>query len=783
MFSTKFIAATKEFTSYEFESHVPAPYLRKTFTPSYEVKSAKITICGLGFYELFINGNRITKGLLAPYISNPDDILYYDEYEIDALLLNGKNAIGILLGNGMLNCPGGTVWEMEKVRYRSAPKVALALEIEYENGEKEVIVADETFKTHPSPILFDDLRCGEIYDANKEVDGWNLPEFDDSDWANALPAETPRGETKICTAEPIVALKELKPVSINPKRVIIDTEWHHPLITVEIPMAEEDQVGYLYDFGENLAGVFTLRIKGEKGQRVSIQTGEMLNKDGDMDNRGLHFQPNALNHRAIYTLKGEGVEEYTSTFTYYGFRYCLVSGITEEQATEDLLTYVVMSSNLKQNGDFHCSDEIANKLQRATYNSDISNFYYFPTDCPHREKNGWTADAALSTEQMLFNLTPENSYHVWLDNIRKAQRDDGALPGIVPTGGWGFSWGNGPAWDSVLFYLPYYTWIQRGDTDIIKENAGAMMRYLHYISGQRDEIGLIHIGLGDWLPINYKTPYTPLEVTDTLVTMNLCRLAKKMFAAVGMRSQSTFAGALFDEIRKDARAALIMNDNATIMGRSQTAQAMAIEFGLLEDAEKPAAFKVLLDLIHAADDFLDCGCLGARIILHVLAKNGYADLAYNMIVRTEYPSYGHWIVYQDATSLFEDFRDPDAKPASRNHHFFGDISSWFFKYISGVKINPLDRDVKEVEISPNFIETLDHAEGYQNHLGGRIATEWKREGENIKLNVTIPEGCYGYLKLPEGHLLCSQNSANRLSVVKLNSGVTEYVLVKKQYFS
>ena len=781
MFSTNFISATEKFSSYDYETHIPAPYIRKTFETKNNIKTAKITICGLGFYDLYINGKRITKGILAPYISNPDDILYYDEYDLIENVVVGKNVIGIILGNGMLNCPGGTVWEMETARYRSAPKVALALEIEYEDGAKVMISADESFKTHPSPILFDDLRCGEIYDANREIEGWNLPDFDDSEWKNCIPAETPRGETKICTAEPIVQIKKLKPLSITPnKKVILDEEWHHPLIKNKISMATEDKIGYIYDFGENLAGLFTLKINGKKGQRISIQTGEILNKDGDLDVRNMHFQPHAFTHRAVYTLKGDGVEEYASRFTYYGFRYCLVSGITDEQATEDLLTYKVMSSDLQKNGDFCCSDEIANKLQKATYNSDISNFYYFPTDCPHREKNGWTADAALSAEQMLFNLTPENSYRVWLDNIRKAQREDGALPGIVPTSGWGFEWGNGPAWDSVLFYLPYYTWIHRGDTKIIKDNAGAMMRYLHYISGKRDNQGLIHIGLGDWLPICYKTPYTPLEVTDTLVTLNICRLAEKMFAAVGMVPQSSFAGALFNEIREDARKALILSDGATILGRTQTAQAMAIEFGLLDESEKQAAFNVLLDIIHKADDHLDCGCLGARIILHTLAKFGYADLAYSMIVRTDFPSYGHWVEKENATSLFEDFRHPDAKPASKNHHFFGDISSWFFKHICGVKINPFDRDVKEIEISPNFIKTLSFADGYQNHLGDRISVKWQRNEDEIILTVYVPEDCYGFLNLPNGYFIENprSNPLQRLSAVSLRSGATEYKIFK-----
>jgi alpha-L-rhamnosidase len=252
-----------------------------------------------------------------------------------------------------------------------------------------------------------------------------------------------------------------------------------------------------------------------------------------------------------------------------------------------------------------------------------------------------------------------------------------------------------------------------------------------------------------------------------------------MFSAVGMEAQSIFAGALFDEIREDARKALILPDGVTIIGRSQTAQAMAIEFGLLEDAEKQGAFNVLLDLIHTADDHLDSGCLGARIILHTLAKFGYAELAYKMITRTDYPSYGHWVEKENATSLFEDFRHPDDKPASKNHHFFGDISSWFFKYVAGVKINPFDRGVNEIEISPNFIQSLEYAEGYQNHLGGKIESKWVREDKLIKLTVTIPEGCYGFLNLPKGYSLHDESRAPiyRYANKPLVSGTTSLYVV------
>ena len=783
MFSRKFIAATKAYS--EYWSHIPAPYLRKNIEVKSEIESAKITICGLGFYELFVNGKRITKGLLAPYISNPNDILYYDEYDLKNLLLKGKNAIGIVLGNGMLNCPGGTVWDFQLADYRSAPKVALSIEITYSNGETETIEADESFKVHPSPILFDDLRCGEFYDANKEIEGWNLPEFDDSNWENAISAETPRGESKLCEAEPIVIIKTLSPKTITSNARI---EYREPPKVGKLYDATKDKPirplepikdAYLYDFGENLAGNIVLKIKGEKGQKVTMIFGEILNTKCELDMRGISFQPEALNLRIEYTLKGDDVEEYRPTFTYMGFRYCLVDGITEEQATPDLLTYEVMSSNLKKNGDFTCSDDIVNRLQKATYNSDIANFYYFPTDCPHREKNGWTADAALSAEQMLFNLTPENSYREWLFNIRKSQRIDGALPGIVPTGGWGFSWGNGPAWDSVIFYLPYYTWLMRGDVDIIKENATAMMRYLNYVANRRDENGLLHIGLGDWLHIGFKTEMTPLEVTDTLVTMNLCKLASKMFDVVGLKLQKDFADGLFNELRTSARDFLIMDDGVTILGRTQTGQAMAIEYGLLDDGEKKAALEVMLDIIHEADDHLDTGCLGARIIFHVLARYGYADLAYKMITRSDYPSYGYWIVREDATSLFEAFLKPGTPPIyiSKNHHFFGDISSWFFKYIAGVKINPFAKNVNEIEISPNFIEGLDYADGYQYHLGGKISAHWEKDENNYKITINIPDDCFGKFIPPKGYILIDENK-NTLNSVQLSVGKQSFRIQK-----
>ena len=469
-FPNSFIRAGKETCS--LDHFVPAPYFRKTFA----IKSLKqlnsaaeasVVLCGLGFYELYINGKNITKGLLAPYISNPDDLIYYDAYDILPYLKKGENVLGVCLGNGLQNAFGAYCWDFQKAKWRAAPQLALRCTIKFRDGEAMVIESDESFKTAPSPILFDDRHCGEYYDARLELPGWNEPGFNDRKWRFAERAPMPRGEARLCQAEPIVKVGEIKPISIT-----------------------EEETGFRYDFGENNAGLCRLRVCSDTpGQQIDLVHGEAL-IDGKLYTRNIKFDENDYVQKDIYYCKGTGEpEEYMPRFTYHGFRYVLVRGITKEQATPELLTYVVFHSKLEERGGFQCSDEIVNRLQEATRRSDLSNFYYYPVDCCQREKNGWTADAALSAEHMLMNLSVGNSYKEWMRNIAKAQNDAGAIPGIIPTGGWGFAWGNGPAWDNIIVYLPFYTYQYTGDREILEISAPTIWRYLNYIIGRADSRG------------------------------------------------------------------------------------------------------------------------------------------------------------------------------------------------------------------------------------------------------------------------------------------------------
>lgn len=733
VFPEKFISAPQE--AADFERRSPAPYIRKRFYLDKVPDAAQLLITGLGFYRVFVNGKEFTKCILAPYISNPDDMIYYDTYEVNDSLQQGENVIGIILGNGMQNAYGGFVWNFDKAAWRSAPMTALRLEMRFFDGTCTVLEGDDTFLTHPSPLVENELRSGETYDARLEMDGWNLPGSSEDGWEPAREVRPPRGKPKLCTASLIRFYESRHAVSICPY-----------------------QDGYLYDFGVDAAGVCELKIKGEPGQRIDIFYGEWY-RDGILEKKNLMFPEFASPYADrvqdfCYICRGDREETYLSYFTYYGFRYAYVRGIRKDQAQKELLTYHVCGGDFKEVGSFTCSSDTVNQLWNMTRRSVLSNFLWFPTDCPHREKNGWTGDAALSAEHMLMSLSVEDSLREWLLNVQAAQAPDGELPGIVPTGGWGF--GNGPAWDQVIVEIPYQLYRLRGDLETAKSAAPFIFRYLYRLSVIRNERGLVDSGLGDWCEAGKSGGghKAPVEVTGTAVGAELSRKAKLLFQALGMEDEAQYAGLLQNGLRAAFRKYLIDFSVMRAAGNCQTSQAMAIACGMFEKAEQPEAFRQLVEMIHSREDHLDAGALGLRVLFHVLSGHGEADLAYKMITRKDYPSYGNWIA-RGATALWEDFLPPEADAHSQNHHFFGDISNWFIQSIAGIQPNPWLEDANEILVAPHFISRLSSARaGYRAPLGS-VEVEWKREADNSSLpKILLRIGCqgriHGEIRLPQG---------------------------------
>ncbi len=756
-FPKNFIYAGKEFST--LEEWVNAPLFRKKFMISEEdydcLQNAEILIGVCGFYELYLNGRNITKGALAPYISNVNDLIYYDKIDVTGMLQKGCNVLGIWLGNGLMNNPGGFVWDFDKAAWRGAPRFAMELCILSKDGSERRISSDETFLTAPSPILFDDYRVGEVYDARleKEAEGWNMPEYDDSAWENAQTAPAPLGEAKLCTAEPIRHVAVYKP-----------KEFH------------KIDGGWLFDFGLNTTGLTKLKIQGHSGQKIVLHHGDHLLDDGRLDTENTTCDLSLETNVDVYICK-DGWQEYQPRFAYYGFQYVYAEGLEDDQVSEDTLTYIEMYSDLKERGGFACSDPCLNWVQEATRRSTLSNFMYFPNDCPQREKNGWTGDAAVSAEHTLLNLEAEHSYGEWLHNIRKAQREDGALPGIVPTGGWGFAWGNGPAWDCVLTVLPYYIYQYRGDMQIINENAHAIQVYLDYLTSRRREDGLISIGLGDWCQTDHDSgrPDTPLEVTDTLISLDMCRKAQYLFEEAGLEPQRKFAKQFGDELREAARRELIERDTMYVRGHTQTGQVLGLAFGLFEEEERQQAFDRLQELIVRYKGRMNVGILGARHLFHILSEFGYSDQAGRMIIGPEFPSYGYWRA-KGATALWEDFRRDGEVIHSRNHHFWGDVSHWLISVPGGIRYSRTNGKAKAV-ISPCFINDLSWVNAWHLAPEGRIEVKWERQEECILLTLQIPEELEGTIELAEDVTmsLCFEDKSITKTAV---SGV--YRIVRKE---
>lgn len=722
---------------------VPAPYFRKSFLiENINIKKATLLICGLGFYEVYINGTDITKGYLAPYRSNHDHYIYFDRYDISDKLIAGKNVLGALLGNGFQN-PMVETWRFSETVWRGAPILSFLLEVEYCDGTVQQVISDTETKTADSPILLNDIHLGEYYDARLEIEDWNAINFDDSNWKNSEIAPRPHGSPRLCQVEPIVKRGEIKPVSIT-----------------------ECDGGYIYDFGANDAGVCKLSINGEVGQKILLQHFEKLVCGKPFFNN-IKFKPEQRFQEDEYICSGKGLETHIPRFTYHGFRYVYVTGINSQQATNDLLTFVVMSSDIKQTGYFECSDVTVNKIQAATVRSDISNFYYFPTDCPQREKNGWTADASLSIEQMLLNFAPENSLKEWLINIYRSIDEQGRVPGIIPNSGWGYDKLNGPAWDSVIVNLPYYIYIYRGDKSVFEDLKAPFMRYLTNLYSLLNEDDLVEYGLGDWCQVDTKTEDafdTPAVVTNSIMTVDIAEKAAFIYEVLGLNEQKEYAQKLAVRVKNALRAKLCDTDNAIALCQTQTAQAMGIYYNIFSSKEQPEAVENLIKLIKENDGFMKVGVLGGRVIFRVLAENGYADLAYNMITRPEFPSYANWIE-RGATTLWELFTLDDTAKGSLNHHFWGDVSAWFYTYLAGIRINPNKSNPNNIIISPCFVKKLNFVKAKCELPCGSLTVKWERAEDKIKLTVSAPQEATVKLILNDGRL-------------EKNTASGEYIIVK-----
>lgn len=749
MFSERFISAMRQRNT--IANHVAAPYMRKTVELSVIPEELTITVCGLGFYDIFVNGQKITKGLLAPYISNPDDICYYDKYDLTPYVGLGENVIGFILGNGFKNNEGGVVWEFDAAPFVGVPQLAFA--IEGKAGDKAILIeADESVKVKDSPIIFDDLRCGTHYDARKEIEGWCEPGFDDSDWDNAYFSERVRGVKRECKAEPIAIRNVIDAVEVRKANLDKKYRRHEKLKVPDRIFTASDYEGYLYDFGINSSGIPLLTVYNTTpGQVIELQQCDYINHKGEPSYANVFFYVNGYSQRDIYICKGAEKETFAPSFTYHGFRCTFVTGLRDDQVKGDTVKYLECSSDLKERGSFTCSDETLNRLQEMARRSDLANFFYFPNDCPHREKNGWTGDVMVSAEHMLMNLTAENSLREYMFNVRAAQNIQGTIPGVVPTGGWGFKWGNGPIWDNVLVEVPYQIFRYTGNAEVLKENAYAIYKYLGYAANRRNEKGLLCYGLGDWVKPKGGKTVAPKELVDSIMIYQFAMKAAQVFEYLNKNLEKDYALGLANELKAAIIEEYIDDENGIAANGEQTAYVLAITHGMFSKSGTKKAVENLVKEIVEYDGMHDCGMIGIRYLFYALSRNGYADLAYELIISEKQNGYGQFVkkgmtTLPESFSVFDDNGDPQTW-LSLNHHFFGDISHFFISDIAGIRVNDGFTNSNNIDIAPNFIGALNNAKAYFDSIKGRVEVAWEKQGNTVKLTVTVPEGIKGEIKL------------------------------------
>ena len=708
-----------------------APYLRKTFVCSEKPKKASVFLCGLGWHVLYVNGRKADDRVLAPTVSQFDKHVSYIEYDVAELLRKGKNAVTVLLGNGLFNC-SNPKWSFDKAPWRDYPKLLCDIVADGKNVAK----SDASWKVHDSPITLNEFRNGQYYDARLEVPGFADPELNDTDWKPAALCVPPGGRV----------IREIN----DPCKII----QSYPAIGSRFVSCWETT----YDFGTNLTGWCRIKIKGEAGTQVKIIYSEQIDPVSWQINTQEISQysrvaPFGQFQTDGYILKGDpDGEEYEPSFAYHGFRYAQVLIIGKAELMDIRAQFV--HTSFAKTGSFESSDAILNTLQRNTLQSFKSNFTGIPTDCPHREKNGWTGDAAIAAETGVWNFNMTAGYSHFLRIVTDTQRPNGQLPGIAPTGGWGYNWGGGPAWDNVLFEYPWQVYLFYGKTDLIEQYYDRFLRYLEYCSTREEEDGLLNFGLGDWCHWD-RAAITPVEVTSSgYYYQNLLRTA--FFAELlDKRSDVTGCRKRAELIRKSFLHKFAHADG-TFADKSLTATAAALYFGLAEERKAEKSVKALVKQVREQQHKANFGILGAKYIPRVLSEYGYADDALEIITQKEFPGWG-WQVEHGATSLWEEWNGK----GSRNHIMFGDISAWMYQYLGGIRPLKETPGFRKFVIQPCFVKKLSHMEVCHQSPFGMIKSKWKRVGKQITCLFDIPDGSQADIMLPGKKI---QNASGKVKI-------------------
>jgi len=691
-------------------------YLRKEFQLFKPIKSAKVYICGIGYYELRINGDKIGNRILEPAQTDYHKIALYSTYDIKEAL-GENNAIGVILGNG--RCVN-----LFKYDY---PKLILQIHIHYEDGSSEKILSDESWKVSAGPIKENGIYYGEVYDAREEEIGWDKPKFDGTNWINAAVVSGHNLASQMM--EPIQITKTLKPHQIN-----------------------SPQPGmYIFDFAQNFTGVCKLKVRGPRGTRVQLRFSELVYEDGTL-NRATTGEAVATD---VYMLKGDGEEIYIPHFTYHGFRYIELTGFPGVP-TKETLTGLFFHSNVIRASVFNCSNQLINQIHTNIIWGQLSNLMSIPTDCPQRaERHGWMGDAALTVEEAIFNFEMARFCIKYLRDIKLAQKDDGSLSDVVPP--YWKIYPADPAWGTAYITFAWYVYYYYSDVEILKEHYDSMKKYVDFLTSISEDDLILMGKYGDWCPpCNIVSRRTPIELTSSWYyyhdTYLLSKIAKILEKDEDVNYYETKLRAIKDAfnykfLKNVYDVQKLAPTDSTV---SQTSNTLPLYLNMVPEKKRKHVLETLIEGIKREFDYhFNTGIVGTRYIFDVLTGNGYPDIIYKMVNQTSFPGYGY-MVKEGATTLWERWEKlEDVGMNSHNHIMLGSVDPWFFKSLAGM--NALEPSWKLIRIKPFIPEDMDYVSASLNTIRGTLHVSWEKLSDMFKLVCKIPFGATAELWFPKNN--------------------------------
>jgi alpha-L-rhamnosidase len=727
---TKWVGLDGEVVTNE-SRRLPARWLRKEFAAPKEIKRATVCFSGLGWSELYINGEKIGDHVLSPPLSEYPKRVYYETFEVAGRLKPGANAVGVVLGNGRFYAPRRT--HPTKTLSFDFPKLLLQLHIEYADGTATNIVSDESWKlTTNGPIVANNEYDGEEYDARKEFPGWSEPGFDDSQWQPVQIVSSPDGVPSGIRQEPIRVTQRLKPVSVK----------------------ELNPGVFIFDMGQNMVGWCQLKVRGPAATRVELRHAETLKPDGSL------YTANLRSARAtdIYTLKGHGEEVWQPRFTLHGFRFVEMTGYPG-RPTLDSLTGCVVNDDLPVTGEFECSNPLLNQIYHNIVWGVRGNYHSIPTDCPQRdERQGWLGDRAEESRGETYFFDNEALYAKWLQDMADAQKTNGSIPDVCPSY-WPL-YNDDVTWPSTSIVIPEMLRDQFADEQAVARHYDSARMWIEHMMGFVTNGIIARDRYGDWcVPpedptlIHSKDPKrnTNPALLATPFFYHDLRLMENEARRLGKTDDANCFGKLADEIKVAFNEKFLNRDLGQYDNGTPTSCVLPLAFGLVPDDMRGKIFDHLVRKItDETHGHIGTGLVGGQFLMRVLTANGRLDLAYMIATQKTYPSWGY-MVEHGATTIWELWNGDTANPAmnSGNHVMLvGDLAIWLYEDLAGIKADPEQPGFKHIIMQPTPVGDLKFVRATHLSPYGWISSEWHWEGDQFDWQIKIPANTTATVYLP-----------------------------------